>query len=1098
MNRFADFDTKYNSTSIEESIFKYWHEIDAYQQTKTHHEGDEEYLFVDGPPYTSDRAHLGTAFNKTLKDAYIRFYRMQGFNVQDRPGYDMHGLPIETKVEERLGFQTKKEIEKYGVENFVKECKSYANEQLKGQQKDFQSLGVWMDWDDPYKTISPGYMELAWWALKEVHKQGLVELDERVINHCPRCETTLANNEVKGSEVEKDTYYVKFPLRDREGSLIVGVIEPWTLPGNMFVAVNEELTYQGIRVRSNEESELFYVAEPYVENVLQEREYEEYSIESELEGIKIAGWEYHHPLNEEVPNHPSGSDTLQVYPYRLEEDDSRDAENQGEEDEEREDDYRTGFLHVAPGHSQEDYKWGDELGFWDPSDLDAFCPVGSDGQFTAEAGKYAQDEQNGDKQDDVREAEERIVDDLERKGALAGIHDYIGEGGQCWRCETDIIWIVSDQWFIRTTDILDALEENVEKSTWYPKWGRDNRFMEWVEDAPDWNISRQRYWGIPIPIWTPKGATPEEEAKNAIVIGSRRELAERVDQSIDPKQIDLHKPTTDELTITKDGVTYTRIPDVFDVWFDSAVASWASLGHSLENGVLPEKPCPADLVIEGHDQTSGWLWYQLILNTALFDEIPYKRVLMHGYIVATSREDGETKPEKMSWLAGNAVSPHEVINRYGRDTLRLFILAASPQGEDLRFGWDGVENEYHKLNILWNVFVFPLPHIRADGLEPADLNINEVDLEAEDKWVLSRLQTIKQDMTDAWKEFEQDRALKTLFDFVINDVSRFYVQLIRDRIWSWEVSESKVASYTTMQVLLEEIVTLLAPFAPFVAEEMFQHIVDDDNPETVHMCAWPEPEIELRNPNLEESISIIRDIEKAGKSCRRQMERKLRWPVRRIEVVTSDGDIKDAVKEHRGLIARRLNAQEVELNRPPKYSAEPNMSVIGDEFKERATEIREAFNQIQMPKPSLEILETEVSDQIDEPVELSEDMVEQFTPVIEGDAIEKFSASNGQGIVSVDTALTEEIESEGYAREVIRMVQEMRGELNLNVNQKIRLDVSTSDNRVANFIEENEDFIKRKVRAIEFSEIEDGYTGERGLENVTLRATIKPVSDAAN
>ncbi|MFB6170205.1 MAG: isoleucine--tRNA ligase, partial [Haloarculaceae archaeon] len=540
MSRFEGVDDQYDPHDVEARIFDYWEEVDAYEKTRAHRADEEEFFFVDGPPYTSGAAHMGTTWNKTLKDAYIRYLRMTGHDVTDRPGYDMHGLPIETKVEERLDFESKKEIEEYGMENFIEACKEFADEQLEGLQDDFISFGVWMDWDDPYKTVSPEYMEAAWWGFQRAHERGLVERGKRAINQCPRCETAIADNEVEYDEIESPSIYVKFPLRDREGSLVIWTTTPWTIPANAFVAVDGEMTYQAVEAEKDGEREVLYIAEPCVEDVLREGRYEDYEVRDEVSGEEMVGWEYDHPLAAEVPDHADFEGAGQVYTADYVEAD------------------RTGLVHSAPGHGQEDFERGQELG------LDVFCPVAGDGTFTAKAGTY--------EGEFVRDANDDIIADLDAKGLLlaSGTHEH--RYGHCWRCDTDIVFLATDQWFITVTDIKEELLDNIEDSEWHPQWARDSRFRNFVEDSRDWNVSRQRYWGIPIPIWT----CDDDDCDHLNVVGTREELAERAHQDVDPDAVDLHRPTVDELTVdcAGCGATATRVPDVFDVWLDSSVASW--------------------------------------------------------------------------------------------------------------------------------------------------------------------------------------------------------------------------------------------------------------------------------------------------------------------------------------------------------------------------------------------------------------------------------------------------------------------------------------------------------------------------------------------
>ena len=1071
MSRFAEVDDQYEPDAVEERVFEYWDEVDAYEKTKRHRSDGEDFFFVDGPPYTSGAAHMGTTWNKTLKDAYIRYKRMCGYDVTDRPGYDMHGLPIETKVEERLGFENKKDIEAFGEENFIDECKSFANEQLAGLQEDFKSFGVWMDWDDPYKTVDPEYMEAAWWGFSKAHDRGLVEQGKRSISQCPRCETAIANNEVEYEHVEDPSIYVKFELDEREyddpSYLVIWTTTPWTIPANTFVAVDADATYQAVEAEKRGETEILYLEASCVEDVIDRGGYDGHEIRAELPGSELVGRTYDHPLRGNVPDAPDFEGALEVYDADYVEAD------------------RTGLVHSAPGHGEVDFERGQELG------LGVFCPVGPDGVFGDEAGEYAGQF--------VKEADDAIIADLDAAGLLLASEEHHHDYGHCWRCDTPIIQMVTDQWFITVTDIKEELLANMEESEWYPKEARDNRFRDFIEDSPDWNVSRQRYWGIPIPIWVPDVEASEGDVEGwdgdvdeAIVVGTREELTDRVDQKIDPESVDIHKDTVDDLTITEDGVTYTRVPDVFDVWLDSSVASWGTIGYP-GNEERFEELWPADLIMEAHDQTRGWFWSQLGMGSAALDEVPYKKVLMHGWALA---EDGR----KMSKSIGNIVAPQEAIERHGADPMRLFLLSQNPQADDMRFSWDEMGNRERDLNILWNVFRFPLPYMRLDGFDPEDVSITDVELETVDEWILSRLQSVTATMTEEWEAYRQDRALEALLGFVVEDISRFYIQVVRERMWEEAESASKEAAYATLYHVLVETTKLLAPYAPFVAEEIYGALTGEGGHETVHMSAWPTVEKRFRDPELETDVEVIAAVEEAGSNARQQAERKLRWPVRRVVVAADDDRAAEAVDRHRDLLRDRLNAREIELIDPEadwealSYSARADMSVLGPTFGDEAGEIMNAINAVAVEEPTLGSLSSAVEAELGREVGLTDEMISFNTETpeeIEGTA---FGVDgDDRGVVYVDTALDADIESEGYAREVIRRVQEMRKELDLDIEAEIRVDLDVRDERVAELVDRHRDLIAGEVRAAEFGAVDGGHERVWDVESVDMYISIEPL-----
>jgi isoleucyl-tRNA synthetase len=517
------------------------------------------------------------------------------------------------------------------------------------------------------------------------------------------------------------------------------------------------------------------------------------------------------------------------------------------------------------------------------------------------------------------------------------------------------------------------------------------------------------------------------------------------------------------------------------------VATWGTLDYpEQEEGF--EELWPADLIMEAHDQTRGWFWSQLGMGGAAIGEIPYDTVLMHGY---ANMPDGRG----MSKSKGIFVDPHEVIEEYGRDPMRLFLLSTNPKGTDMNFSWDETAEMQRRINILWNVFRFPLPYMRADGFDPAQTVVDDVTLETEDEWLLSRLQAVKAEATDAMEAFENDVAVDAILSFVVEDVSRYYVQLVRDRVWEETDSESKRAAYATLHRVLREVVALLAPFAPFVSEEVYGHLTGDAGHPTVHMCDWPDVEEELRNRSLETRIASVRAIEEAGSNARQQAGRKLRWPVSRVVVDAHDGDAVRAVEAHGELLEDRLNAREVVTVEPGdrwselRYSAEADMSELGPAFGDAAGGIMRALNDATVESRDVDALEAAVEDVTGEAVDLTEEMVS----FVEDLPAETAGADFEGGTVYVDTALTEDIESEGYAREVIRRVQEMRKDLDLEMDQEIHLDIEIFDEAVGRLVSNHEDLIAAEVRARELTEVDEGYDEEWDVEGVTMRFTIKPL-----
>ncbi len=547
--------------------------------------------------------------------------------------------------------------------------------------------------------------------------------------------------------------------------------------------------------------------------------------------------------------------------------------------------------------------------------------------------------------------------------------------------------------------------------------------------------------------------------------------------------------------ITEDGVVYERVPDVFDVWLDSSVASWGALEYPSTTDSY-DRLWPADLVIEAHDQTRGWFWSQLGMGTVSVEQVPYETLVMHGHALMP---DGRA----MSKSRDIRIDPHEVIEEYGTDPMRLFLLSITPRGEDMNFSWDRTETMQRRLNILWNVVRFPLPYMAADGFDPESVSVADVadDLAVVDRWVLSRLASTVETVTEAMENYENDRAVEELLEFVVEDVSRFYVQEVRERMWAESASDSKRAAYATLYRVLADTVAMMAPFAPLATEELYGALTGEAGHPTVHMADWPDPPAQ-HDETLETEVAAVRAVEEAGSNARQRAERKLRWPVPQVIVDVDSAELAAAVEARRALVAERLNARDVEVVGPDtawervRYAAEADMSLLGPAFGEDAGEIVAALNSARVEEPTVEALEAAVADATGLSVSLDAEMVEFVRKTPESVAASAFEALGEKGVVYVDTSITEPIESEGYAREVIRRVQEMRKELDLELEAEIRVDLAVDDERVSGLVSRHEDLVAREVRAAEFGTVDDGHRQTWDVEEVEMEIAIEPLTGA--
>ncbi len=1017
---------QYDPETIEKKTHEFWDETDAYAKVREQRKGAKKFFFVDGPPYTTGHIHLGTAWNKILKDSILRYRSMNGYDMIDRAGWDMHGLPIEVKVEEALGFTSKKDIEAYGVENFIAKCKEFALKQKDNMTGQFKNLGAWLNWEDPYMTLRDEYIEAAWWTLKRAYEKDLLEQGKRVVNWCPRCETAIADSEVEYADRTDPSIFVKFKVKDEEDTfIIIWTTTPWTIPSNIAVAVHPEFEYSKVKaVASDGKEEVLIIASELVDNILRKGRYADFEVLDTMLGEDLAGLAYEHALADKVPKQATIDHNVYLANYVT-------AEN-------------TGCVHIAPGHGMDDFDVGVK------NDLPIFCPVGSDGSYTEEAGEYAGMH--------IREANKVVIEDLNERGLLLAEFTVDHRYGHCWRCKTPIIYLATEQWFIKIGELKEEMLSEIEKVTWYPEWAGSARFKNWVEGARDWCVSRQRYWGIPIPVWKC------DSCDKMHVVGTRDELTEVSNASED---IELHRPYVDAIKLDCEcGSKMSRVEDVFDVWFDSAVASWATLRFPQQQEDF-DKWWPADFIAEGQDQTRGWFYSQLGASMVAFGKAPYKSVLMHGFTL-------DEKGRKMSKSLGNVVAPGDVIEKFGADTLRSFVLSSSAPWDDMKFAQDELGNINRTLNILWNVYRFPLPYMVLDKFDPTKVSLESVKphLREEDKWILSRAQSLIVDVGDAMAKCTLHRALRSVNQFILEDLSRWYIQLIRPRTWVEADDPDKLAVYRVLYDVFVTLSKIIAPFMPHLAEEMYQNLVrnvDENEPGSVHMCDWPEVDDSLVDTELEAHMKLVRSIVESASNARQKVGRKLRWPVSRIVLSPVDQQAAEAVSSLKSVLMDQTNSKDIVLTGVGESwdelgsEANPNPGAIGPVFKADAGKVIAAIKQADVKELKAALasgdFETEIAGGVT--VNITSEMVNFEETVPEMVA----SAESSAGVIYVDAQLSREIESEGYSREVIRRVQDMRKELNLLVDQGIKALIRIDDERVLDLVLDFEQFIAKEVRA---------------------------------
>jgi|GEM_PF-74309 len=1113
----------YDPTAVEQHARNHWDDPDTYggtegetgdpddpvagatspvyeYVTRARADGDPFY-FLDGPPFTSGAMHVGNAWGKILKDCLLRYHRMYGRNVRARPGYDVHGLPVEVRVESRHDFAAKDDVEVYGVDRFTAECREYAAQQCAAMTEEFRDLGVWMDWDDPYVTMDPEYVDTVWDAFATLYEEGLVERGERVVNTCPRCETAVSDSRLEYDERTVDAVYVGFPLTDDEGdadtdrhaegpdrhaegpgTLVAWTTTPWTLVGNQFVAVDESAEYAAVTVDSDSTETVpddqtalrspLYVASERVDAVTTALGFEpdDWTVDRTLPGADLVGRSYDHPLADRLPDRPTPRGSVAHADY---------VETSGD---------GTGLVHSAPGFGHEDFERGRDLG------LPSFAPVDLDGRFTDAAGPFAGQRVHGEGRTAVSEA-------LRAAGALLGTEQYVHEYPQCPRCDTDVVYRAAEQFLVLTTELKDAMLDALEATTWYPADARDGRFRNTVENAPDWNVSRQRYWGSPLPVWVCA------DCGRDVVVDSRAELAERA--GLDDPLEDPHRPAVDEVTVTCPdcGGDAERVDDVLDVWFDSAVASWASLGESPGANPTPDE-WPADLVVEGNDQTRGWFLMQLVLGVAFAGRAPYEEVLMHGWALL----DGEP----MSKSRGHVVRPPDVVDQYGRDALRAHLLGHEQHGQDVSLTSDlqGVEEIQRDLDVVWNVVRFATLFMAEDDYRPTLAltlvervetavasgavtgDADENPAAVLDRWVLARLREVVEVATAAFENRAPNEALDAVLDFLVDDVSRFYVQTVRDRVWATggpdaadgnDAAGDRLAAYDALGTVLHACVRLLAPFVPHLAERL-HGALDGDGP-TVHAADWPEPDaLGLpADPDLLAEVAALREVEGSVATARQELGRKGRWPVAEVVVETTDSTVRDALASHSDLFAGRVNAESVrvvETYAERERVLDPDMAALGPAVGADAEAVADAVT----GRPADEL-----------PLAVTVDGSEYAVTADHVDVVERTpepvtSADFERGTVHVDGTLTPALRRQGLARDVVRRAQELRADLDLDVDEHVRLWVDTDDPDLRAAVDEHRDELCEAVRVTAFLADPPADTRRWTVDGARLELGLEPVT----
>ncbi len=1023
----------YDAPKVESKVMEFWKKYNIYEKVKAKNNGKKKFYFLDGPPYTSGKVHLGTAWNKALKDCLLRYKRMQGFDVWDRAGYDMHGMPIEHAVEKKLGLKHKNEIPVYGVANFVNACKEFSVNNMLSMNNDFKRLGVWMDFDNAYQSIQSNFIEGVWWLVKKAHENGRLYEGEKTMHWCSACATSLAKHELEYESINDTSIFVKFPVKGKKNEfLIIWTTTPWTIPFNLGVMANPNINYVKAKVESesnenkSNENEIWIFAE-VLEPVLFSLTQKKFLILEKLKGTSLFGLEYSHPFENDIPQFEDLKKNIKVHTVVM----SEEYVNT---------DQGTGLVHMAPGCGPEDYEVGHKYG------IPPFNTLTERGIFddTIEIFKGFV----------AKKDDERIVDEIRTRGFVAHEtkiqHDY----AHCWRCKNPIVYRTTTQWFFKIEDLKESMRELNKNIKWIPDFAGTRNFDNWLANLRDNGITRQRYWGTPLPIWKCK------QCNDFIVFGSIEEL-KNTDGRIGHVPEDLHKPWIDELKFNcKCGSVKERIPDVLDVWIDAGSTSWNSLDYPTKKDLF-KKLYPADFILEGIDQIRGWFNLLFIASMVAMNNVPYKTVYMHGFI-------NDAFGRKMSKSLGNYILPAEVIIDYGADTLRYYLIGGIDPGVDINYNLEDVKVKHRNLNVFWNLHKYVIELSKTLNINPINLDLEKYQLDIEELYIFSKLNSTIRKLTNVLDDYKLNES-PLLVEELFLELSRTYLHLTRDKSSVGSEDDKRVVIYTVFKVLLESL-KFFAPIAPFITELMYQNLRNEFKlkEESIHFFKWPEYEEKLIDKELETSMSIAGEVIQSCLALREKIQLGLRWPLKEIVVAVKDKNINAPIERLKSIIKKQVNVKEVSLidSLPNiKLKIKADYSQMGPDFGDSAPKII-AHLLIDSPETVLKHIEEKgkYSIKIDnKTVNITKEhlIITREVPVPYEEIGFKY------GFVYLNKETTEELEAEGFAREIMRRVQSFRKKSGLQKTDSISLFIKT-DETLKEILKDWNLVIKEKVGASNF------------------------------
>ena len=1028
--------TNLDAVEREKEIIDFWKKNKIFEKSIKEREGHPTFMFYDGPPTANGKPHIGHIETRVFKDVFPRFWTMKGYEVPRKAGWDTHGLPVELEVEKMLGINGKPQIEEYGVEPFIKKCKESVWKYKHEWELMSDRVGFWADMENPYVTYHNDYIESEWWALKTINEKGLLYKGHKIVPYCPRCGTSLSSHEVAQGykDVKETSCIAKFKVKNEENTYILAwTTTPWTLPSNVALCVSPKDTYVMVEV---EDGTRYILAEALVPSVIKE----EYKVVRSNTGNDLYGTEYE-------PLYDFAKPTKKAY-YVVA--DSYVTLTDG-----------TGVVHIAPAFGEDDSRVGRD------NDLPFVQLVNGEGKFTKETGNWAGTW--------VKDADKLVLSDLKERGLLFAALPYEHSYPFCWRCDTPLLYYAVDTWFIKMSALRDRLVANNNTVNWMPENIKEGRFGNFLENVIDWGLSRSRYWGTPLPVW-------ECECGHYHVIGSIEEL-KKLCKDV-PDDIELHKPYIDGITIKceKCGKEMHRVPDVIDCWFDSGSMPFAQYHYPFENNELFEKRFPAQFISEAIDQTRGWFYTLMAISTLLFDRAPFENCLVLGHV---QDKDGL----KMSKHKGNVVDPWSVLDKQGADAVRWYFCASSSPWLPTRFYPEGISEYQRKfIGTFWNTYAFYVLYADIDNFNPLEYKLEYDKLSQMDKWALSKLNTLVKDVDSLMQEYKITESARLIQDFT-DELSNWYVRRCRERFWANGMEQDKINAYMTLYTCLVTLAKVTAPFVPFMTEEIYQNLVrnlDKTAPESIHLCDYPVANEEYIDKKLEENMELVLEIVTLGRSCRNISNMKNRQVLAKAYV----GTTKELAKDYQDIIKEELNVKEIEFTedagRFVSYNVKPNLKTVGPKYGAILPTISQMLKGgdgtefvHELREKGVLILEIG-----DAKIELKEEDL-----LIETTKSEKYiSAQEGDIVVVLDIELNDELIEEGFVRELISKIQNLRKDSGFEVQNHIEIYYSDNE-KMAEIIERNKEQIADETLA---DKIEKGE-GETELDINGEKVKIKLV-----